>query len=212
MKILFASTNFGKFIEVKQTLESILDLELVSVRDLQQEQHAKQIVAPDVEENGSTYFENARLKAQAFYSSFGMPSLADDSGLEVEALDGAPGLYSARYAGVGCSFDDNIQKLLKTMKHQANRKARFCCCLYLALNADDFITTSAEIPGQIAYKPIAAKAGFGYDPILIPDGYQDRSLAQIKELDPKFPTHRVKATRELAKKLAVNLNLTTRLV
>lgn len=212
MKILFASTNIGKFIEIKQTIESILDLELVTAKDLQKEPRFQAIVAPDVEENGATYLENARLKALAFYSSFGMPCLADDSGLEVEALDGAPGLFSARYAGVGCSFDDNIQKLLKTMKHQANRRARFCCCLYLALNETDFITTSAEIPGQISFKPITAKAGFGYDPILIPDGYQDRSLAQIKELDPKFPTHRVKATRELANKLAINLNLTTRFV
>ncbi len=189
---LFASGNKGKLAEVRSVAKNF-GVTVVAPADLE-----KDTQPPNVDESASSYAGNAKLKAEAFASWADMPAFSDDTGLEVDALGGAPGVYSARYAGESCKMEDNINKLLETLKGEQNRAAKFCCtiCVYREGKTELF---NAELKGQIA-KERSGKGGFGYDSVFIVDGY-NKSLAQIKEEGLPLKTHRVLALEKFFKSL-----------
>jgi XTP/dITP diphosphohydrolase len=153
----------------------------------------------EVEETGVTFAENAFLKAAAACSQTGMPAVADDSGLVVDALDGAPGVYSARYAGEGASDMDRIQKLLTNLKNvpEENRTAKFVCSVCCVYPNGDRIDVQGECSGKIAFEP-QGNGGFGYDPVFLVDG---KSFAQLSEAEKDQISHRGRALKKLAAKI-----------
>jgi non-canonical purine NTP pyrophosphatase (RdgB/HAM1 family) len=151
MKILFATHNLGKLKEI-QTMLSNTPIEIISLSDLSDEE--------DVIENGQTYYENARIKAQHFYEKYHLPTLSDDSGLEVDALDFRPSIYSARYEK---SDDLRVKKLLNELKDHQNRHATMISVL-VYIDHDGIHTFEGRVKGFITKTPIG-DLGFGYDPI-----------------------------------------------
>lgn len=149
------------------------------------------------EETGKTLLANAQIKARAAARLTGLLALGDDSGLEVDALGGEPGVLSARYAGEDASFADNNQKLLEQLTgiHDVNRRARFRCVLVLASPAGKEITAEGRIEGFILAEP-RGEGGFGYDPIFIPEG-MDRSLAELSGQEKNKLSHRALAVENL---------------
>lgn len=148
----------------------------------------------EVEENGTTFIDNAKIKAQAIYDLKKVAVVADDSGLSVDALDGAPGIYSARYGGEGLSDEDRYIKLLKDMENvgSGKRQAHFTCAIHLILDdgkSHDFIGTCE---GEIGLKPIGEN-GFGYDPVFMVD--ENKSMAMIDANQKDEISHRGKALR-----------------
>ena len=175
-KLIIATANKGKFAEFEYL-----------VRTYGKDFADEVIFAPEVsdlivEETGETYTENATLKARAWAARSGLPCLADDSGLEVEALDGAPGLYSARVAG------DKISWLLKSLKDSPNRRARFVASLALCVPGESVLTSEGFCPGVIADAPRGSN-GFGYDPVFIPDGF-DKTFAELPNEIKNSISHR----------------------
>ena len=170
-KIILATGNPGKVRELNAMLEG--HYQVVSQKDMQ---------VKEVPETGSSFVENALIKARNAASQTQLPALADDSGLEVEALDGRPGIYSARYAGINATDEENLKKLLNEMKKHSNRKANFCCAMVFIRDAEDQnpIVIEKCWYGEILTRPIGSN-GFGYDPIFYLKEY-DCSSAQ---LDPK---------------------------
>ena len=154
-KIVLATGNKGKLREFRGLLEGVFG-NIVSLNDLES--------PPEVTEDGETFRENALKKARAIAAYSGIPALADDSGLEVEALGGRPGVYSARYAGEGAVDTDNIAKLLSELQGVANRKARFVCFLALVTPDGKEITAEGACEGVILTEP-RGEGGFGYDPV-----------------------------------------------
>ena len=161
-----------------------------------------EVVALDKEtevpqETGKTLLANAQIKARAAAKLTGQLALADDSGLEVDALGGQPGVQSARYAGEGASFEDNNQKLLKGLAgiHDVNRRARFRCVLVLASPEGKEITAEGRIEGFIT-AALRGEGGFGYDPLFIPEG-MDRSLAELSSEEKNKLSHRARAVENL---------------
>jgi len=146
---------------------------------------------PEVQETGGTYLENARLKAEALFAWSGLPSLADDTGLEVEALSGRPGLHTARYAGEGASAAENRRKLLQELAGAGCRRAVFRCVLFLRLDAERDLAVEAVLPGSIS-EAERGQGGFGYDSIFSVDGY-GLTLAELKEKGIPVKTHRILA-------------------
>src|SRR6185312_4495376 len=173
-KIVLASSNTGKLIELRELLTGS-GIELVAQSELG---------IGDAEETGLTFVENAILKARHAARASGLPALADDSGLCVDALDGAPGLYSARYAGVHGDNAGNNTKLLRELEgvREAQRTARFVCVLALLRTADDPdpIIATGRWPGRVLHAPLG-EHGFGYDPVFLPD---DGGGMGAAELDP----------------------------
>lgn len=153
----------------------------------------------EVEETGTTFAENAFLKANAACLQTGLPAVADDSGLMVDALDGAPGVYSARYAGEGASDMDRIQKLLFNLKDvkKGNRTAKFVCSICCVYPNGDIITAQGECTGTIGFEPQGSD-GFGYDPIFLVNG---KSFAQLTAEEKDKISHRGRALKELAAQL-----------
>lgn len=155
------------------------------------------------EESGRTFFENARIKAEFFCKNTSLPSLADDSGLEVEFLNGAPGIFSSRYAGPGCSYSDNNRKLLAQLKDvpDSQRKARFVCVAVLVLPDGRVFSAEGTVEGKVTMTPRGV-GGFGYDPIFeLPDG---RTMAELSTDEKNRISHRSKAfskMREIIKHL-----------
>ncbi len=152
------------------------------------------LAALDVIEDGQSFEENARLKAQAYAHAAGIPALADDSGLVVDALNGAPGIFSARYAGPGASDADRYQKLLWEMRDVADdrRTARFMCVVALALPDGRWYTAEGALEGTIGYAP-KGDEGFGYDPVFVlPDG---RHLAELPPAEKHAISHRGRALK-----------------
>ena len=171
------------------------------INEIVKAQGYKKIVFKAVEgdfnpiENGSTFEENSLIKAREGARLSGMLTLADDSGLCIEALNGAPGLYSARYAG---TQDEKIARILKELDGQENRKAEFVCCMTLVDKDGNTIhTTKGECHGQII-KERKGSNGFGYDPIFMPDGY-DITLAEMSEDGKNKISHRGKALTQMLK-------------
>jgi XTP/dITP diphosphohydrolase len=189
MELLLATNNTGK---IKELAELLADLP-IRLRNLNE---FEMVVEP--EETGATFAENAVLKAKYYALQTGLWALADDSGLEVEALGGAPGIFSARYAGESTTFAEKIRQLLQDMSrtNSGNRKARFVCAIALVDEAGSVKFLSEGIcSGKIAAKPHGS-GGFGYDPIFIPDGYLETFGELSGEIKQKI-SHRSRAIKKI---------------
>ena len=190
MKILFATQNKGKAEEVK-ALFADSQFEIISLYDL-----GNNI---DVPETGATFQENAHIKAKTIYKIYNVPVIADDSGLAIEQLDGRPGVYSARYSGENCTYDDNNKKVIDELKDFSEpHRAKFIsfAVFYDGINEIEAI---GELNGRIIKEP-RGKNGFGYDPIFIPDGF-DRTISEL-ELDEKNKiSHRAKSIAQMKEQL-----------
>ena len=182
MKLLVATRNAHKLEEIRALLPGV---ELVGMAAWPQ--------VPDPEETGQTFEANAAIKAAAWCAAIGLPALADDSGLEVEALGGAPGIYSARYAGVHGDTAANNARLLRDLAGvpPEKRGARFVCALALALPGEPVRTLRGECAGRILLEPRGVH-GFGYDPLFAPEGF-DASFGELPEAVKARLSHRARA-------------------
>lgn len=187
MRIIFATANRGKLREAAEVLGP--GFEVVSPADLG--------ITEDIPETGATLQENSLQKAQYLFDRTGLPCFADDTGLEVDALGGAPGIYSARYAGPGHDSEANMAKLLTELIRLDDRRARFrtVVTLILADGQPHFFEGSCE--GSIA-RERHGTGGFGYDPVFLPDAYPGRTLAEVSEEEKNAVSHRGKAIRAMA--------------
>lgn len=189
MKVIAATKNKNKLREFSEILKGY---EVIS-----QEEAGIDI---DVEETGETFEENSYLKAKAIYDASKIPAIADDSGLVVDALGGAPGIYSARYGGEGLTDEDRVELLLKNMKDvkKENRSARFVCAITF-IDRERVIKVKGECEGEINYAPIGEN-GFGYDPVFYIEEY-NKTTAQMSPDEKNAISHRGKALRKLSEKL-----------
>ncbi|WP_312556748.1 RdgB/HAM1 family non-canonical purine NTP pyrophosphatase [Empedobacter brevis] len=192
MELIFATHNNNKVKEVTKMLPSYLSMK--SLTDIH--------FFDEIEETGETFEENAQLKAKIIFEKTGKNIFADDSGLVIEALNGAPGVYSHRYAGTGRD-EDNIAKALKELEGKTNRKAYFISVFCLILNGKEYFF-EGRVNGTIATE-ILGDNGFGYDPIFIPDGHT-KSFAQMTAEEKNTISHRGKAVEKLNEFLT-NLNV-----
>ncbi len=190
MKVLAATTNKGKITEISQILSGT-GITLVSPSDIR--------MNIDVEEDGLTFSDNAVLKAVTWRKASGLPSLADDSGLCVDALDGRPGVMSARFAGPDASDRDNMDLLLRLMEDKEDRRARFVCVVALALSEQLVLTAEGEYPGTILRSP-RGTGGFGYDPLFL-DLDSGKTFAQLSNEEKNTRSHRGRAILSLRKML-----------
>lgn len=192
MTFIAATNNVGKLKEIKRLLEP----EGFTVLSLQQAN-----VYIDIEENADTYEGNAELKAVAVCKATNMPAIADDSGLEVDALGGAPGVYTARYAGPGGTPEECIRKLLHELENTPpeKRTARFVCAICCAFPDDRVVRARGVCEGSIATEKIGT-SGFGYDPVFL-DAITGRSFGELSEKEKDDHSHRAVALRALAKQL-----------
>ena len=184
--LVIATENSGKLREFSSLLAGVYD-EIFSLVDFDS--------IPDIEETGSSFRENALIKAETVSGFLGMDVLGDDSGLVVEALGGSPGIYSARYAGDGASDDENNEKLLCRMAGEENRNAKFVCCIALVLRDGVREFFEGECCGQILREK-RGENGFGYDPVFYVPQYE-KTMA---ELDPEIKnriSHRALASGRL---------------
>ena len=185
MKVVLASKNQHKLVEMRDIL-SAQGVEVVLESDVG--------VDVDVEETGTTFEENSLLKARAVMEACGLPAIADDSGLSVDALNGAPGVWSARYGGEG--LDD----VGRYMKGQLDRKCRFVSVITLCMPGGDVISARGECPGTLAYAP-QGENGFGYDPIFfVPE--KKKTFAQLSPEEKNAISHRGNALKLFQRKLA----------
>ena len=189
MKLVLASQNKGKLKEMQAILGE-LGIEVVLQSELG--------LAVDVEETGTTFAENATLKAKAVMEASRLPAIADDSGLCVDWLQGAPGIYSARYGGVD-SDEERNQLLLNNMKGALDRSAHFHADIVCCFPNGDILNTAGDIFGTIAYAP-NGEGGFGYDPIFFVPSLR-KTLAQVPAEDKNAISHRGNALRAMAVKL-----------
>ena len=196
-RLVIASKNIGKIRELKALLDEF-DIDICSIRDYEN--------APDVIEDGRTFFENALKKAKIISEFTGETVLADDSGLEVDALDGIPGVYSSRFAGPDASDRDNIEKLLDVMKGvpKDKRGAAFRCVLVLFKRDGTHTSFDGTLKGRIGFER-AGSGGFGYDPVFI----VPESGCTVAELAPEEKnriSHRSMALQKLKKALHKEIN------
>jgi XTP/dITP diphosphohydrolase len=187
MKILLATKNRGKISEINRIF-SDLPVEFVGLDTFEE--------VPEVIEDGKTFHDNALKKAMTYYSIASIPALAEDSGLEVEALQGAPGIYSARYAGENAMDSENNRKLLQALKGlpPEKRRARFVSVLCLILDGKPLFF-EGEVRGRILEKP-EGESGFGYDPLFVPEGYE-HSFGVLGEEIKNRISHRAMALKKL---------------
>ncbi len=197
-KIVLASGNQGKLREFARLL-SELNVTLVSMSDLVP-------AGFEVEETGITFEDNAWLKALAVCEATGLPALSDDSGIEVDALDGWPGVYSARYAGMGASDQDNNDLLLRELAGVPadQRSGRFVCCLAFAVpgprGARRVASVRGIIEGHIVEAP-RGQRGFGYDPLFEPRDFPGRTTAELTGEEKDAISHRGQAARAMASRI-----------
>ena len=190
MKLVLASKNQKKLVEMNDIL-SHLGIEVCS------EEEAG--VDLEVEETGATFEENSLLKAKAVMEASGLPAIADDSGLCVECLNGAPGVYSARYGGEGLSDEDRYRMLLENMRGQMTRAAKFVSVITCCFPNGGVLTARGECPGSIAYAPMG-EGGFGYDPVFfVPE--LKKTFAQLSAEEKNAISHRGKALEAFKEKL-----------
>ena len=191
-EIIFASHNAGKIAEVKEMLAPLG----VMVRS------ADEMNLPDVAETGTTFAENSLIKSKTIAETTGLPCIADDSGLCVDALNGAPGVYSARYAP-NRDFDKGMDLLLSEMEESGNpsRKAHFSCVVSLAYPNGECHLFEGRVDGQIAREKMRGEGGFGYDPLFVPDGYEC-SFAQMSHEDKNKISHRGRAMQKFREYIA----------
>ena len=195
MKLVLASKNKKKLIEMQEIL-SALGVEVV----LQSEVG----VDVDVEETGTTFAENAALKAHAVCEACGLPAIADDSGLCVDALNGAPGVYSARYGGEGLDDVGRYRLLLENMRGQLDRRCGFVSAICCAFPNGDEITAQGECRGTLAYAP-KGDGGFGYDPIFFVPELR-KTFSQLTAEEKNEISHRGKALCAFKEELERYLN------
>jgi XTP/dITP diphosphohydrolase len=184
-ELLIATSNKGKIAELRSLLEP-LSLRLRSLGEFAE--------VEEVAETGASFAENAILKAQGYATQTQLWTLADDSGLEVDALDGAPGIYSARYGGEGLSDADRTRRLLDNLSQVggANRKARFVCVIAIAApRGEVFNVSTGTCEGRIAFAPRGTN-GFGYDPVFVPEGYE-QSFGELTTATKEKISHRARA-------------------
>ena len=155
----------------------------------------------DVEETADTLEGNARLKAAAVAAASGEPAVADDTGLEVDALGGRPGAYAARYAGEDATYADNVAKLLGELDGAGDRRARFRTVALVCWPDGREVVAHGVVEGEIALAPRGGR-GFGYDPVFVPDGGDGRTYAELSLAEKQAISHRGRAFRALAAKLA----------
>ena len=188
MRLVLASANPDKVAEIAAVLDRF---ELVP----------RPASAGEVDETGETLEDNARLKARALVEVTGEAAVADDTGLEVEALGGAPGVYSARYAGPGATYADNVAALLAALDGRADRLARFRTVAMACFPDGSEVVAEGAVVGTIATEP-RGTGGFGYDPVFVPDGAGGRTFAEMSTEEKNAVSHRGRAFRALAALLA----------
>lgn len=184
MEIVFASNNAHKLEEVRSKLPS--HFKVLSLNDV--------LGNVDIPETGITLNENAIIKAKYVFDKLGMNCFADDTGLEIAALNGEPGVYSARYAGEDCSFQDNMDKVLLNLEGKNDRTARFRTAICLYLDGEQHLF-EGRVDGEILTEEHGEK-GFGYDPIFRPDGFAE-SFAEMTMDQKNRISHRGRAVQKL---------------
>lgn len=189
LQMLAATTNKNKVREFQEILKDLKDKINIITTDAIPN-------FPEIVEDGTTFAENAMKKAKEASAFADMVAMADDSGLVVEALDGAPGIHSARYAGEGASDADRIAKLLKAMDGVTDRSAKFVCAAAIAYRGEEVKTFIGEIKGKITLAPSGSN-GFGYDPVFIPEGFE-KTFAELTDEEKNAVSHRGRAMRAVA--------------
>jgi XTP/dITP diphosphohydrolase len=195
LELVLASANPDKAAEIMAILEAAPGVTVLP----------RPTSVPDVEETGDTLLDNARLKAFALVEATGQAAVADDTGLEVEALGGAPGVYSARYSGEHATYADNVAKLLEELDRVGaltpeRRTAKFRTVALVAFPDGHERWAAGEVTGIIVPSPVG-NSGFGYDPVFAPDGFDGRTFAQMDAGEKHAISHRGRAFRALADKL-----------
>ena len=186
MKLVFATNNKHKLEEVRDILGE--KVEVLSLNDID--------CHDEIPETADTLQGNALIKARYIYEKYGVDCFADDTGLEVEALGGAPGVYSARYAGEECNSEANMHKLLHNLTGKSNRKAQFRTVIALIIDGEEKLFNGI-IKGEITTEK-KGDSGFGHDPIFIPEGFTV-SFAQMGNEEKNKISHRYRATEQLSK-------------
>ena len=191
MKFIIATNNKKKLLELERILKP-LGIDAITAREAGVE-------LDDVEETGTTFAENVLIKSDAAFKKTGLPSVADDSGLCVDALDGRPGIYSARYAGDNATDEEKISKLLTELEgvEDEKRTAHFACAICCILPDGSKIEVEGRCQGKIAFEP-CGDGGFGYDPVFM---YGDKSYAQLSAEEKDAVSHRGQALRKLKAEL-----------
>ena len=180
MTLVFATNNKHKLGEITVLTKGIIEVEGLSEKGINEE----------IPETHETLHENAIEKAMYIYKKYGYNCFADDTGLETEALDGRPGVYSARYAGENCTSEDNVKKLLHELQGTSNRRARFRTVIALIINGE-VKTFEGQVEGSIIEKKRGSE-GFGYDPVFLPEGYEQTFAEMDLETKNKI-SHRARA-------------------
>ena len=191
MKLVFATNNKHKLQEVRDIVGD--RVEVLSLADIG--------CYDDIPETADTLQGNALIKARHIYEKYGFDCFADDTGLEVEALDGAPGVYSARYAGEECDSEANMRKLLENLTGKTNRNAQFRTVIALIINGEEMLFNGI-VKGSIATEK-KGDSGFGYDPVFVPEGHS-ASFAQMSSEMKNSMSHRFRATQQLSDYLKEN--------
>lgn len=188
MPLIFATNNKHKLFEINNAIDG--RIEILGLHEAG--------ISEDIPETGLTLEENALQKAKYIFDKYQVNCFADDTGLEIETLSGRPGVYSARYAGENCNFEDNINKVLNEMQDSENRKARFRCVIALIIDGK---TDSFEgIVNGIIIKERRGQSGFGYDPVFLPDGY-NQTFAEMPIKEKNKISHRGLAVKKLVEHL-----------
>ena len=192
-KIVFATTNEGKVKEIKEILEGF-PVEVVSMKEMN--------ITTDIEENGTTFEENSLIKAREISKLTGLPALADDSGLEVDYLNGEPGIYSARYLGKDTDYNYKNNYIIDRLKEAEDkeRSARFICVISLVLPDGREFVKKGVMEGRIGYE-IKGENGFGYDPIFYLPEY-GKTSAELSSDEKNKISHRGKALRAMKELIA----------
>lgn len=183
-QIVFATNNKNKLREIREIMNDLY--EVLSLDDIGCHE--------EIVEDAETIEGNAKIKADFVTNKYHVDCFADDTGLEVEALNGAPGVYSARYAGEHCSYQDNVNKMLNAMKGKTNRKAAFRTVIALNLDGKSY-SFEGRCDGQIVESQRGTD-GFGYDPIFMPDGF-NQTFAEMSHEEKNAISHRGRATQKL---------------
>ena len=185
-ELVFATQNEGKYNEVKKLIPSVISL--LSLDDLN--------FCGEIEETGKTLKQNAKIKSDFIFNKFGINCFADDSGLEIDSLNGMPGIYSARFAGKTCNSNDNIEKVWKLLTGYKNTDAKFKSILSLNIDGNTFFF-EGKIDGKIIFNKRGTN-GFGYDPIFIPNGF-NKTFSQMSMDEKNKISHRAIAVKKLSK-------------
>jgi XTP/dITP diphosphohydrolase len=189
MKLVFATHNIHKLEEVKKILPSTI--ELLSLTDIG--------CTDDIPETGTTLIENAYIKAHYVINQYGYDCIADDSGLEIDALNGEPGVYSARYAGIEKDNEANIRKVWKNLTNKSNKEAQFRTVIAACIGGREW-DCEGIVRGKLIHEK-RGQGGFGYDPIFIPEGYTE-TFAELGDLVKNEISHRARAIQAFLKFLS----------